>query len=493
LEIMHRFFTYSPFRHYFEYKWYNLELLRLLGSAPYGGCDAAEFLETVGSLIPNDANSWREQWLSRAERTQALAEEIEESGHLSAARGAYLRASNYFRCAQYMFPNHLPSDQPYFLALYLRSVSSFEQAMRLVPHDVHKVEIPYQHSHDVAIKLPGWFHIPAQFQRLLGRKTPVLICFGGADSTQEELYFLSVAEGPALGYAVLTFDGPGQGLVLRRDKVHLRPDGEVVLGAVLDWLKTFSEDHPEANLDLKALSVTGQSLGAYLALRGAADPRIKACIAVDPIYDLWDLAMSRMPGWMVWPWERDYMGDGLIDWAVVTHGKYDVATKYMFAQAQDMLGSPNSGQTLRDMKPYTFRLHRTVTEPQENHIIGDYLERIKIPVLITGAAADPKTFLPELSTDAIIRNLINVEEGDKELWVPEAYSEGGAQAKSGAWQLLQYRTFKFLDKKFGIVREPPQNEIASIHKGNGVLQNGVLHNGTLQNGILQNGNGFHTK
>jgi pimeloyl-ACP methyl ester carboxylesterase len=239
--------------------------------------------------------------------------------------------------------------------------------------------------------------------------------------------------------------------------VHLRPDGEVVLSAVLDYLKAFSDENLEANLDLNAIAVTGQSLGAYLALRGAADSRIKACVAVDPFCDLWDLATSRIPWWMVWLWERNYMGDGLIDWAVVTHGGYDVATKYMFAQAQDMLGSPNPGQTIRDMKPYTFCLHRTVAEAKRGFETGDYFERIQCPVLVTGAAADPKTFLPELSTNVIIRNLVNVKEGDKELWIPKAYSEGGAQAKSGAWPLLQYRTFKFLDEKLGIERAPKEN------------------------------------
>src|SRR5688572_12123280 len=98
---MYPFFTYSPNRHYFEYKWYNLELLRLLGAAPYGGCDAAEFLELVASLKPNDADDWNRKFLALAERTQTWGEEMQKNGHRSAAKGAFLRASNYFRCAQY--------------------------------------------------------------------------------------------------------------------------------------------------------------------------------------------------------------------------------------------------------------------------------------------------------------------------------------------------------------------------------------------------------
>lgn len=42
--------------------------------------------------------------------------------------------------------------------------------------------------------------------------------------------------------------------------------------------------------------LTGPGAGpARLALRGAADCPIKACVADDPIYDFYDLAMLRMP------------------------------------------------------------------------------------------------------------------------------------------------------------------------------------------------------
>lgn len=470
---MYPFFTYSPTRHYFEYKWYNLELLRLIGAAPYGGCDAAEFLELVASLKPNDADDWNRKFLNLAERTQSWGEEMQKASHLSAAKGAFLRACNYFRCAQYLFPIMSAKEQPYFLSLYHRSISSFERATKLMEHEVHRVRIPFQPPEYRAspLKLPGWLHLPVESQRLHGRRTPILICIGGADSTQEELYFLSVAEGPGLGYAVLTFDGPGQGLVLREDGVPLRPDGEVVVEAVLDWLQSYADEHPEASLDLEAIAVTGQSLGGYLALRGAADPRIKACVAVDPIYDFYDLAMSRMPRWFMWPWERNYMGDGFVDFAVVEHAKLDVATKYTFAQGRQMFGSSNPAQMIRDMKQYTFRLDKTITvNNNRGRANRDYLEWVRCPVLVTGAAGDPKLFLPDMSTSAIMRNLVHVPEGDKELWIPTAWSEGGAQAKSGAWPLLQYRTFKFLDEKLGIERRAQLNGFHE--KANGFVANG---------------------
>ena len=344
------------------------------------------------------------------------------------------------------------SDQLYLLHLYQRSVFCFERAMALMSHKVCKVEIPYRLNEGRMINLPGWFHQPNSSQRLNERKTPVLICIGGADSTQEELYFMSVADGLELGYAILTFDGPGQGLVLRRERVHMRPEGEAILGSVLDFIESYAREHPEAGLDLEALTVTGQSLGGFHALRGAADTRIRACVAVDPFYDMWDLAMARMPSWMVAPWDSGWIGDWLIDWAARTHGRQDIATRYQFALAQCMFGTPTPGSTLRAMKQYTFKLGAGNGEKGQ-----DYLQRIKCPVLITAAAADAVSFLPEVSADAIMKGLVSIEKGQKKLWVANTYAEGGAQAKSGAWQLLQHRVFRFLDEMLGIKRTPSRS------------------------------------
>lgn len=81
-----------------------------------------------------------------------------------------------------------------------------------------------------------------------------------------------------------------------------------------------------------------------------------------------------------------------------------------------MFGTESAAATLREMERYSFRLAGG----------GSRLHDIKCPVLVTGVAADPKSFLAELSTDAIMKELINVPKNRKELWVPAAYSDGGA-------------------------------------------------------------------
>jgi hypothetical protein len=62
-----------------------------------------------------------------------------------------------------------------------------------------------------------------------GTARPTIICNSGYDSTREESYFAIAAAALRRGYNVLAFDGPGQGAVLREQKMAMRPDWEVVI------------------------------------------------------------------------------------------------------------------------------------------------------------------------------------------------------------------------------------------------------------------------
>src|ERR1700753_1025203 len=89
--------------------------------------------------------------------------------------------------------------------------------------------------------LPGYLYLPAPQHRLLDGKIPVLINVGGADSVQEELYYIHPQAGHQRGYAVLTFEAPGQGIVLREKGLLMRPDWEAVMSDVLNWLEVYKE------------------------------------------------------------------------------------------------------------------------------------------------------------------------------------------------------------------------------------------------------------
>jgi pimeloyl-ACP methyl ester carboxylesterase len=122
---------------------------------------------------------------------------------------------------------------------------------------------------------------------------PVLIVHGGFDSTLEELF--SSAAAPALerGYNCLTFEGPGQGGVIRKQGIPFRYDWEKVVAPVIDYAIRRKK---EFGIDVNRIALMGISMGGYLAARAAAfDNRISACILNDGVYDGYEAITSTFP------------------------------------------------------------------------------------------------------------------------------------------------------------------------------------------------------
>lgn len=80
-------------------------------------------------------------------------------------------------------------------------------------------------------------------------KIPLIIQTAGFDSSQEELYLFTAAGARTRGYAVLTFEGPSQGLVLRKYRKYMRPDWEVVTSSVIDFVEKLVKERPSLTLD----------------------------------------------------------------------------------------------------------------------------------------------------------------------------------------------------------------------------------------------------
>jgi hypothetical protein len=88
-------------RLFFDDQDFDGQLLRALSYAAYGGADIGECLETAARIKEGDRSSWYEAWTKTADRMKADAEESLKGGHTSSARGAYMRASNYYRAAEF--------------------------------------------------------------------------------------------------------------------------------------------------------------------------------------------------------------------------------------------------------------------------------------------------------------------------------------------------------------------------------------------------------
>jgi alpha-beta hydrolase superfamily lysophospholipase len=263
----------------FKDELFQAQWLRAAGYAGYGGAELGECLAVAGQIREGDAESWFAAWSDFAQRLEAIAAQSLAAGRRESARGAWLRASNYWRTA-YTFLIGVPLDARVTCA-YRRQRSAFEAAAALMTPKVERIAIPYEGA-----SLHGWLLRPP---RAAG-PWPMLIFNGGYDSTAEEGFFLSGAAALARGYACILFDGPGQGAAIVEDGVVFRPDWETVVGPVVDFALTLP------GVDAERIALMGASFGGYLAPRAASgEPRLAALVADPGMFSLADELKSRMP------------------------------------------------------------------------------------------------------------------------------------------------------------------------------------------------------
>ncbi|KAH8669582.1 prolyl oligopeptidase-like protein [Tricladium varicosporioides] len=426
---MHRFFT-SDF--------FNFEFLRLLSMAPSGGCEIAEALAAVSHIKDGDPETWSKQWESCSTHAEGLAKEAILTGDKVTARGAYLRAANYARAAQFMWNESVGNPEPRLLPLAERYVSLFQKGVQLLDEaDAKFLEIPY----DGVKSLPAILYLPKSQFRLSG-KVPIIINVNGGDSVQEELFFVSPGTGAKLGYAMLTFDGPGQGMALRRDNLKMRADFEFVTTKVLDFLERYCDENKELGLDLDKIGVLGATIGGYNALRAAGDPRIKACVSIDGPYDLWDLATMRIPRWFLNGWESGWISASFVNTLVGILARFNFQFKWELGHMMWSLGHDTPAKALLALKDFTFNTKSG----------GSYLGNIRCPTLVSGAAGTIY-FRPELSTTRIFQELTELGEKQKVCWLAKEPQDGGLTAKIGAFAVSNMRTFAFFDKHLKVARK----------------------------------------
>jgi pimeloyl-ACP methyl ester carboxylesterase len=437
---IHQFFPGNTFL--------NFESVRILSTAPYGGCDAAEFLTAIAAINPRYPQTWADAWSHAAQEAESMAEEALSRGDVVAARDGFLRASSYTRASGYLYINGptLETHHPQAFAISKKVQSLFRRALPFLDCDVHVVDIPYvvDTKSDITgvkeVQLPGYLYLPNAQHRLPDGKIPVLLNTGGADSVQEELYYIHPQGGHARGYAVLTFEGPGQGIGLREYGLHMRPDWEVVTSKVLDWLEGYSatlKREVGIELDLDRIAVAGASMGGYYALRAAKDPRIKACVAVDPFYDMWDFGTKHISGLFMSAWTGGWIGDDWVDRIIRLGMRTNFQLRWEVGVTAAFWGIESPAMILKEMSKYTLK--------------DGYLDKVQCPVLVTGAGKS-LYFDTEEHTMKVFDGLGHLDERWRRVWMPSRPEEGGLQAKIGAFGLVNMKAYGFLDEVFGIRR-----------------------------------------
>jgi 2,6-dihydroxypseudooxynicotine hydrolase len=221
--------------------------VRLARMSVAGHLDYSEISRILQSI--RRRADWVPVWMGACDRHRSLAEAALSIGALTSAGDAYLRAS---LCAHWgslyaLGPAKTEAHQT-SLDLYRRGAPWFDPPCE-------PVEIPF--DGDV---IPAYLRVPAG-----GAQPRVVLMIGGADTNKEELHHWGT-EFTRRGFAVLPFDGPGQGeLAGRYGRLTMRLDDfHRCVFTVIDWVRS---NRPE--LDADRIGIFGNSLGGYLALDSA--------------------------------------------------------------------------------------------------------------------------------------------------------------------------------------------------------------------------------
>jgi pimeloyl-ACP methyl ester carboxylesterase len=393
---------------FFADQTYHFQTLRALTDVAADGADTTEVLETVKLIRSGDAQGWFAAWSATAERVAKRAEDILDP----IARGrALLRAHNYYRTAEFF----LPPDDPKRPVSAAKNIRSFYAGLDALGVSYQRIEVPYSNGYHLdAVYYPG----PGG----ASNNKPLIVLSGGFDSTIEELYFVLVKDAHEHGYDVLTYDGPGQGTVLRDQGLPLTHEWEKPVQALID---AFLAEHRRP----EKMVLVGMSLGGYLAARAAAfDDRFDGVVAYDVLFDLGAIAARYSPpivGWL------DARGFGPFV-ALIVRAKAALSPGFAWAIGNSMwtTGTENPLDAIKAMQKYS---------------LSGVAGRIKGDVLIFAGTEDH--FVPIEQVSQFERELIAARSVTTKIY--DRASGGAEHCQLGAQTLWHADFFDWMQAKFG--------------------------------------------
>jgi alpha-beta hydrolase superfamily lysophospholipase len=389
---------------YFNDQTYNFEAIRVFSNnGPFGG-DTGEPSQAIAKIKAGDADSWYAAWNEEGDRVSAFAAKTTDT---ISKGNALMRSFNYYRSAAFF----LSPNDPRRPVLWKKNTGAFYSGLDTLGVRYERITVPYGPHHLNAVYYPG----PQGAE-----SKPLIVFVGGYDSTMEELYVQFVPEAYKRGYSVLTYEGPGQGSVLREQHLTFTPQWEKPNGAVLD---TFLANHPKP----PKIVMIGASMGGYLAPRAAAfDKRIDGVVAYDVFFDGGAIATRNIPKFVFWLRDRHY------DRTLKFLAGLSSSPGGNWAQQNGMwtLGAKTPFEVLDKFKAYT---------------LAPVAGRIHADVLAMAGADDH--FVPADQMEEFKKSLINARSVTAITF--DRASAGGEHCQLGAPSLWQATVFGWIAAKFG--------------------------------------------
>ncbi|KAK5710864.1 hypothetical protein LTR17_018674 [Elasticomyces elasticus] len=261
---------------------FSFDLLNSLGLALYSGGDIAPILGVAQTIEPGNFTSFSQNLYALANQTKAAAIEAECQSDAINARDTWFAAATYFRKADaYLHGNW---NDPLIEILWNEQLYAFDKAIASLPVAGRRVQLP---SNDNFTVEAIWY---AASSDSIGCRRPTMIIGNGYEGSQEDMYHTIVVPALACGWNCITYEGPGQPTVRRRQNLGFIPEWERVVTPVVDYVLQ------EPSVDPARIVLFGYSFGGFLAARAAAfEPRISAVLLDGGIFDTFDSFSSNLP------------------------------------------------------------------------------------------------------------------------------------------------------------------------------------------------------
>ena len=171
-----------------------------------------------------------------AERRESLAEEAEKDDRKVSARDHYFHAALLYASAEWPIWETTPE--------LVAPRRPQERLLRSRTADWPTTTSSGSRFPSATAYIPAWFHLPPGYS---GGRVPTVLSCGGMDAAKELNVNLYGDKLLQRGFAVLTFDGPGQGEAPVRG-VTFTPTAWIDAGEVLmDWCSERDEVDPSAS------------------------------------------------------------------------------------------------------------------------------------------------------------------------------------------------------------------------------------------------------